>query len=359
MKLKNNEFKQIKNNIIFGLVLCMLANGGTIYAASNNKQETNEKTNDSHQEETINRVISSKKIVDEKYYKPIVSISSDLTSSVEKLSFLTFDKDINYKEEEQLESDEEELETEEESENEEESEVREDLINDYKQEIALLKETRLLLTDINDKELDINKLKELKQAIRNKEITIDNINSFSMDEIIDFICKKYNLERYQFNTIASTVYHETWSNNYDDCYRVINTIYNRTKSKKWVNYISTLTGPDGKKLDGNSMYAQVIAKSQFNGCVDKTGSDFDELLSEVIYDGTKPFETTLAAIFNFLISEECVHSYLSFKGKDYPIDADKFTDYGNKYHELMQESDVLDPNYVIVVADKSLVLTRK
>ena len=128
-----------------------------------------------------------------------------------------------------------------------------------------------------------------------------------MQEIIEFICKKYNLERYQFNTIASTVYHETWPNNYDDCYRVINTIYNRTKCSRWVNYISSLTGPDGNKLDGNSMYAQVVAKSQFNGCVDKTGSDFDELLSTVIYDGTKPFETTLAAIFNFLISEECVH----------------------------------------------------
>jgi len=204
--------------------------------------------------------------------------------------------------------------------------------------------------------------------IDNDEITINNMDLFSRDEIIKYICEKYNLTEFEFKVIASTVYYETFANNYDDAYRVINTIYNRTKSKRWVNYISSITG-----LDGESMYAQVIAPSQFDGCISTSGYDYDELLNKVIYDGTKPFENTLDAIFEFLISEKSVHNFLSFKGIYWEVDESekmkdgygitdwvKYTDLGNIYHNPLTESDLLDDEYSLVSTQENKnVLTRK
>ena len=237
---------------------------------------------------------------------------------------------------------------------------------------VLEKVKKYLLDYVNNsiyKEVTANDLLGIDKNEFNREITIDNIDFFTRDQIIEFICEKYNLTEHQFKVIASVVYNETFANNYDDCYRVINTIYNRTKSKKWVNWISSVTG-----LDGASMYAQVIASGQFDGYKpSKAGYDYDELLNTVIYDGTKPFETTLDAMFEFLISEKSVHNFLSFKGLYYEIDESekmkagygvtnwvKYTKLGNTYHNPLSQSDLIDEESDLVsIEENKGVLTRK
>ena len=101
---------------------------------------------------------------------------------------------------------------------------------------------------------------------------------------MEFICDKYNLTDYELKVIISVVYHEAgWY--YDDAFKVATVIYNRTKSKECIRYIHNLTN-----LDGESLYAQVIATSytsegnkvqQFDGYLPKqAGYDYDSLLAE-------------------------------------------------------------------------------
>ena len=204
---------------------------------------------------------------------------------------------------------------------------------------------------------------EFKVAKTIKEITIDTVDFYSEQEKFDFICDKYNLTEYELKVIISVIYHEAaWS--YDDAYRVTNVIYNRTKSNETVRYIGYLTG-----LDGKSLYAQVIATShgkdgtayqQFSGYLPSVaGYDYDKLLD------SDPERIKLNGIFDFLISEECVHSFYSFKSSSHSHNDElgatnwiKYTDNGNVYHDMLQQDDLNDENYVILPVDRS-VLVRK
>ena len=113
-------------------------------------------------------------------------------------------------------------------------------------------------------------------------ITINNFDTASIEDKLAFICEKYNLTDFELKVIISVVFHEAgWY--YDDAFKVATVIYNRTKSKENIRYNHYLT-----KLDGESMYSQVIATGytkegrrvqQFDGYLpNEAGYDFDSIL---------------------------------------------------------------------------------
>lgn len=212
--------------------------------------------------------------------------------------------------------------------------------------------------------IDTNSLSSNNTVKREvKEITIDEVDFYSEQEKFDYICNKYNLTEFELKVVISVIYHEAaWT--YDDAYRVTNVIYNRTKSKEMVRYIGYLTG-----IDGKSLYAQVIATSygkdgtayqQFSGYLPSVaGYDYEKLLEK------DPDRVRLNGIFDFLISEDCVHSFYSFKSSSHSsndwegaTDWIRYTDNGNVYHDMLQEDDLNDENYVIIPVERN-VLVRK
>lgn len=222
----------------------------------------------------------------------------------------------------------------------------------------------LTFGDTNDDVIAKDELAQTNTVKREvKEITIDTVDFYSEEEKFDFICNKYNLTEFELKVIISVIYHEAaWT--YDDAYRVTNVIYNRTKSKEMVRYVGYLTG-----IDGKSLYAQVIATShgkdgtayqQFSGYLPSVaGYDYEKLLN------SDPDRIKLNGIFDFLISEESVHSFYSFKSSshssnDEPDATDwiRYTDTGNVYHNSLQQDDLNDENYVILPVERN-VLVRK
>ena len=75
-------------------------------------------------------------------------------------------------------------------------------------------------------------------------------------EKVSKILTMYNLTQEQFDIIVAIVMGEAATNSYEDAYAVINTFYNRTLSKTWVNEVNKVTGVD----NGNNIYAQITLR---------------------------------------------------------------------------------------------------
>ena len=108
------------------------------------------------------------------------------------------------------------------------------------------------------------------------------------------------------------------------------------------------------------MYYQVIAKNQFQGYVNSTGSDYEELLR------SDPDRIKLYGIFDCLVSEISVVPFNSFKSSssssnDYPGATNwiRYTDTGNVYHHPLEEDDLVDGYELVPTQDDKKVLTRK
>lgn len=149
----------------------------------------------------------------------------------------------------------------------------------------------------------------------------------SLAEMKREVLKSYKLTETEFQTVAAIVASEAKNNSYDDAYAVINTIYNRTKSKRWVRHVSNLYG-SGK---GTSLYYQVIAPNQFT--VYSSGS-YKKYLNNL------PKEVN-EAVIKLLYTEDTVHNYLSFKSSSYKGAAVQLVSGGNKYHSELKDSDKL------------------
>lgn len=146
------------------------------------------------------------------------------------------------------------------------------------------------------------------------------------EEKKDYILERYNLTDYEFEVIVGIVLSEAQANSYDDAYAVINTIYNRTQSKRWVKYISNMYG-DNK---GTSLYYQAIAPNQFT--VYKSGR-YKKNMNNTKSKG-------YAAIIDFLYTEDALHNYLSFRSNYIKIKGSvAFSSKGNNYfNELKEEN---------------------
>ena len=146
------------------------------------------------------------------------------------------------------------------------------------------------------------------------------------EEKKDYILEKYNLTDNEFKVVVGIVLSEAEANSYEDAYAVINTIYNRTQSKRWVKYINNIYGKD----KGLSLYYQAIAPNQFT--VYKSGA----YKRNINNTESKGYD----AIIDFLYTENILHNYLSFRSNYIKIDGSvAFSSEGNNYfNELQNEN---------------------
>ncbi len=139
------------------------------------------------------------------------------------------------------------------------------------------------------------------------------------------ILDKYNLTKDEFNVLSAIVLTEAEANSYEDAYAVVNTIYNRTKSKNWIYSVNKRYG-EGK---GTNLYYQAISPNQF--VVYQTGT-YKKNLGNVTSIGYK-------AIIDFLYSENIMHNYLSFRAHTIKVSgSESFSDGGNNYFNTLEDA---------------------
>ena len=132
------------------------------------------------------------------------------------------------------------------------------------------------------------------------------------------ILKKYNLTDYEFNVVCAITLAEAEYNSYDDAYAVINTIYNRTKSNRWVKSVDNKFGA-GK---GTSLYYQAISPKQFTVYASGSYKKYMGVTDLVGYN----------AIIDFLYTEDILHNYLSFRSNYVKVaGSETFSAKGNNY----------------------------
>ena len=175
----------------------------------------------------------------------------------------------------------------------------------------------------NEDTLDLSKL-SLKEIYELGEDKVDEYyNTYGYTEAINYVLEHYNLTEEEFKVLCAIVMAEA-NPTYTDTYAVINTMYNRTKSKSSINFVQAFD------LDGHSLYCQAITPNQF-----------------IVYENGnyKTFYGTLEgerfrAILDFLISEKPIHNYLNFLSNilDVPNSV-QFVEGGNKYFSLLTEQD--------------------
>ena len=147
---------------------------------------------------------------------------------------------------------------------------------------------------------------------------------------IQFILERFNLTKEQFDTLVAIVLAESKWDSYEDAYSVINTIYNRTISKNWINYVNYL----GKDGTGTNLYYQSICPNQF--IVYQNGS----YLSFLNNDNSD--RQGYKAIIDFLTTGEKMHNFLSFVASDCGKEKYlQFVEKGNCYYNELTDDDMV------------------
>lgn len=180
------------------------------------------------------------------------------------------------------------------------------------------------------KEIDANSyenknIKKIEKEMALDEDKKDEIKEEKTYSSVDYILDKYNLTSDEFNVLCAVVMGEAKENDYRDAYAVINTIYNRTKSNTWINYVANIMG-----CDGTSLFNQVVCTGQFEAYYNGRYQKFLGIKDNQAYN----------AIIDFLVSEEIMHEYLSFVaayGESYG--KEQFVSDGNRYYNLLIDED--------------------
>ena len=176
------------------------------------------------------------------------------------------------------------------------------------------------------KEIDANSYEDKNIKKIEKEMALDEDKKDEIKEektysSVDYILDKYNLTSDEFNVLCAVVMGEAKENDYRDAYAVINTIYNRTKSNTWINYVANIMD-----CDGTSLFNQVVCTGQFEAYYNGRYQKFLGVKDTQAYK----------AIIDFLVSEEIMHEYLSYgesHGKE------QFVSDGNRYYNLLIDED--------------------
>ena len=147
-------------------------------------------------------------------------------------------------------------------------------------------------------------------------------NFVNMKECLE----RENITREQLDVIIATVKGEAAADSYEDAYAVINTFYNRTISKTWINEMIRATGED----KGRNLYEQITLINQSEVY---TSGRYKEFLGT--NDGP-----VYQAVIDFLYTLDRKHDYLCFFASygDIP-DSVQFVPGGNWYYSLMPSED--------------------
>lgn len=152
------------------------------------------------------------------------------------------------------------------------------------------------------------------------------------------ICEKYNITKEEFDVICAVVLSEAAPGSYEDARAVINTIYNRTQSKEWINYVKwKLKLGDNEEAD---LYKQVICPGQFE--VYSTNAYNKKFMKDgKLCDDARELKG-YQAITDFLLEDETEreeHPYTEFRSHNcYVEGAVLLADGGNWYfHPLTND----------------------
>ena len=164
------------------------------------------------------------------------------------------------------------------------------------------------------------------QNIKEEKLAIEIPKEVSNEEKINVILNREGITREQFDEIVATVVGEAAPGSYEDAYAVINTFYNRTISKTWINEMIRATGED----KGRNLYEQITLINQSEVY---TSGRYKEFLGT--NDGP-----VYQAVIDFLYTLDRKHDYLCFFASygDIP-DSVQFVSGGNWYYSLMPSED--------------------
>ncbi len=161
----------------------------------------------------------------------------------------------------------------------------------------------------------------------------DYSKEISNDEKLNIILEKYGLTYEQFEVVTACTIAEAKGEGtcYIDAYAVINTIYNRCLSEKWINEVDNYMGEG----TGMNLYYQVVMPGQFSPIASE---------KYINYLGINEGEG-YQAIIDFLYSEEPLHTQLSFNCYGQEEEGKiQYVDGGNWYYNELEEDEKLDLN---------------
>ena len=146
------------------------------------------------------------------------------------------------------------------------------------------------------------------------------------DKKLAYVLERRNLTLDQFKVVAAYILRETGALFYDEAYYCINTVDNRTHSKKWVNYVNYLLGQGA----GYSLYSNVLCPGQYP---DPYG----------VYKKYLNVEDHIGyyAILDYLVTEKSKTNYTSFWCHGSNI-GEELTTYGNSYFDPVLEDDWIE-----------------
>ncbi|MBE6140382.1 MAG: hypothetical protein E7172_02475 [Firmicutes bacterium] len=193
--------------------------------------------------------------------------------------------------------------------------------------------------EVDDIDLESKKILEEEpiqtEIIDNTKSTSDFDYSSMPEYKKEFILEKYNLTEEEFQILKAIVLAEAKANSYEDAYAVINTIYNRTQSKRWISFVENVL----KETDGTSLYYQAICPSQFVVYENGRYKKFLEDETSVGYE----------AIIDFLTTNEPMHNYLSFYAsfgsKEGRV---QYVTGGNLYYNELPDWDIYEPEVTLI-----------
>lgn len=178
------------------------------------------------------------------------------------------------------------------------------------------------VTEVSTTEIITEKQTQPENLYTEKEIDAALQNS----DKISYVLSEYNLTLEQFDILCAIAMAEAKENSYEDAYAVINTIYNRTISKKWNSFCAQYYGT----ACARNLYYQAITPGQF---VVYENGRYAKFLG-------KRNGSAYNAIMDFLCTKQIKHNYLSFKSSDTEVRGSvQFVSGGNNYHSILTESD--------------------
>ncbi len=148
------------------------------------------------------------------------------------------------------------------------------------------------------------------------------------EEKKEAVLSEYNLTSEQFDVLASCVLAESKAECYQDAYAVINTMYNRTISNNWINYVNNIM--EGQ--NGSSIYYQCICPGQF---VVYQSKAYLEFLNQ-----DRTALPGYQAIIDFLYTKNSMHDFLSFRSSSAKAPGrTQFVKGGNWYFNNLTSAD--------------------
>ncbi len=159
-----------------------------------------------------------------------------------------------------------------------------------------------------------NQIKARSDYEEIKELFLDLV-----EEKYNFVLIKYGLTEEQFEVFDKTLLGEGGEYDYDECYKLANSVDNRIHSSKWVNSVDRWYD----KGDGYSLYYQIICPGQYAVYLDGIYKKYKNVFD---YIGTY-------GVIEYLYTRESVTDYMSFY---------MASNGGNIYHDSLNDKIRID-----------------